>query len=155
MDWNIGVKNKMPWKKIETLVKEFPGLVDYLMFFKDGTVVQTSFKPPMNIPKMSESLLHICQDFQQFEEVCKYEKEEVVRHLFETVKYFIFILEFEDDLYLALILDKTAGGETKYNLLRKNLEWLEKKIEELKVSLVPEATPVPDTKPGTEPSVSP
>ncbi len=131
-------------KEIKNLVKEFPNLVDYLMFFKDGTVVQTSFKPPMNIPKMSETLLHICQDFQQFEEVCHYEKEAIVRHLFETVKYFIFILEFEDDLYLALILDKTAGGETKYNLLRMNLEWLEKKIEELKVDQDPETVPVPE-----------
>ncbi len=145
MDWNIGVKTKM-LKSIENLIKEFPNLVDYLMFFKDGTVVQTSFKPPMNIPKMSETLLHICQDFQQFEEVCHYEKDSVVRHLFETVKYFIFILEFEDDLYLALILDKTAGGEKKYNLLRMNLEWLEKKIEELKAPQDPETLPVPETK---------
>lgn len=127
-------------KQIENLVKTFPNLVDYLMFFKDGTVVQTSFKPPMNIPKMSETLLHICQDFQQFEEVCHYEKEPIVNHLFETAKYFIFILEFEDNLYLALILDKTAGGDEKYNLLRTNLEWLEKRIEEFK------ATPVPATR---------
>ncbi len=128
-------------KEIENLVKIFPNLVDYLIFFKDGTVVQTSFKPPMNIPKMSESLLHICQDFQQFEEVCHYEKEAVVRHLFETAKYFIFILEFEDNLYLALILDKTAGGEKKYNLLRMNLEWLEARIEELKAPISSEAPP--------------
>ncbi len=137
-------------KSIENLIKDFPNLVDYLMFFKDGTVVQTSFKPPMNIPKMSETLLHICQDFRQFEEVCRYEKESVVRHLFETVKYFIFILEFEDDLYLALILDKTAGGEKKYNLLRMNLEWLEKKIEELKSPPAPE-TPL-QKSPETEPN---
>jgi len=136
-------------KSIENLVKAFPNLVDYLMFFKDGTVIQTSFKPPMNIPKMSESLLHICQDFQQFEEVCQYEKEPVVRHLFETVKYFIFILEFEDSLYLALVLDKNAGGETKYNLLRKNLEWLEQKIEELKTA-PPVIETVPEKKSGTE-----
>src|SRR4030042_3066925 len=119
-------------KSVENLVKTFPNLVDYLMFFKDGTVVQTSFKPPVNIPKMSESLLHICQDFQQFEEVCQYEKETNVRHLFETMKYFVFILEFEDNLYLALVLNKNSGGETKYNLLRKNLELLEARIEDLK-----------------------
>ncbi len=92
-------------KRIENLVKDFPNLVDYLMFFKDGTVVQTSFKPPMNIPKMSETLLHICQDFKKFQEVCQYEKDLIVRHLFETAKYFIFIFEFEDDFYLALICE--------------------------------------------------
>ncbi len=149
MDWNIGVTYKM-LKSIENLIKEFPNLVDYLTFFNDGTVVQTSFKPPMNIPKMSETLLHICQDFQQFEEVCHYEKESIVRHLFETLKYFIFILEFEEGLYLALILDKNAHGETKYSLLRKNLEWLEKRIEELKLPQDPETVPVPEKIPETE-----
>ncbi len=136
-------------KEIEKIVKDFPNLVDYLIFFKDGTVVQTSFKPPMNIPKMSQTLLHICQDFQEFVKVCQYEKESIVHHLFETVKYFIFILEFEDDLYLSLLLDKTAGGEQKYNLLRMNLEWLEKKIEELHASIAPEAVPekMPEEKP--------
>ena len=118
-------------KEIENIVKMFPNLLHYIVFTKI-MVIQTSFKPPMFIPKMSEELLEITNHITQFIQLCQLDNEKIQNQLFETKNFFIFIIEIDDLTYLALIVKKTSETRERYITLRANLEYLDEKIQEIK-----------------------
>ena len=106
-------------EKFLELILKLPNLEHYLVFTNDGTILQTSFQAPSNVPKMGENLSGITSLFDKVLEYGQFHDEKVQRRIIMT-NHHVFAIEMVDQRTNACLVFKweTFTPEAFYDLVK-------------------------------------
>lgn len=93
-------------KDLERIKKQFSGLIHIASFYDDGTVFESTFEPPLNIPKIGESLSESIKYLEKLFELCQFEKEQYQNIIYETKNVQVVVLKSGEQSNVALLFRK-------------------------------------------------
>ncbi len=124
----------MLFKSIERIKEALPELVHFVMFYDDGTIFQTTFEQPVNIPQLGENLSECLQHIQNLFKLTNLKSTPYKRLIYETADLVFIILKLGERSNLALFFQK-GEEKPKISAIRRYLDRIEELIDTDKLSL--------------------
>jgi predicted regulator of Ras-like GTPase activity (Roadblock/LC7/MglB family) len=110
---------------LDRLKQELPDLDQYVVFFSDGSVFQTSFKAPYNIPKIGETLINVRNSYRELFDLMQVQNQIIKRQIIETPKFLIIIIKIDDLSFIALIFPNDVDLDKNIIRIQKCLQLIE------------------------------
>ena len=98
------------------------------MFYDDGTVFQTTFKEPINVPEIGTNLGHSLKHIRALFETAQIELKHFTKLIYETENYLVIIIRLGEGSNLALFFEK-GQEQPKISSIRRYLYRIEDLID--------------------------
>lgn len=124
----------MVFKSIQKIKETLPETMHIVMFYDDGTVLQTTFQEPVNIRDIGATLASNLKNMDEVFKLSKINKEDYIKLIYETENYLVLIHKLGEQSNLALFFLK--GEEfPKISAIRRYLYRIEYLMDTDKLSL--------------------
>ena len=121
----------MVLKNVETIMKQFPGILHATLFYNSGLGFQTTFpQSNVNIPELGKFLAEINSSFEKLMEISKFEGETFQKLIFETKNVVVIVVKLGEDSNLALFLEGGKAVKFSVEVIRKHLDRLKELIDQ-------------------------
>jgi predicted regulator of Ras-like GTPase activity (Roadblock/LC7/MglB family)/flagellar biosynthesis chaperone FliJ len=115
----------MVLKNIRRIQETLPNVLHVIMFYNDGTVFQTTFDPPVNIPKLGVNLSEIIAHFKTLKEFCNMEFGLLKNAIFETKNVIIGIIRIGEESFMAIFMENRGEKGIDFEPIKKYIGRLE------------------------------
>jgi len=119
---------------MDKIKEALPDLIQIVMFYDEGTVFQTTYEQPINIPKLGENLTESLSHIRQLLEICNIEIEPYTKLIYETKNIVIIVIKLGERSNLALFFRK-GDGLPKISSIRRYLLRIENLMDTDKLEL--------------------
>lgn len=124
----------MAFEKFSIYKEKFAHATNFMLVHQDGTVIQTDFQPPINIPKVGDNIVDMVKHFRTFMDLCKYEGELYQKQVLETANMIVIFVRLDEVNHLGLFFKKDQIQVDKIHFLEQTLRTIEE-IEKMKTEL--------------------
>jgi len=121
-------------RNIQRITEKLPEIKHIVMFYDDGTVFQTTFNEPINIPEIGKNLAQSLKHMEGLFETAQIELKHFSKLIYETENYLVIILRLGEGSNLALFFDK-GQEEPNISSIRRYLYRIEDLIDTDKLDL--------------------
>ena len=125
----------MVMKSFNGIKKHLPDLLHIVMFYNDGTVFQTTFKSPVNVPKLGISLSETLRDlkstanYSDIDEKIDVDVDNYVKLIYETQQIKLIVIKLGEESNIALFLDNAKKKKVNLEVIKNYLDKLEEIVD--------------------------
>ncbi|NHI91300.1 MAG: hypothetical protein EAX96_02270 [Candidatus Lokiarchaeota archaeon] len=135
----------MVLKSVKRIKETIPEIIHIAMFYDDGTVFQSTFDQPINVPKLGENLSEGLKHINDLLKISQFEGEILKKSVHETDNLIIIVLKLGEQSNLALFFKKGAE-EPDITPIRRYIQKIENLIDTDKKELDLQILMVIDTE---------
>ncbi len=119
----------MVFQNIKRIKRALPEVCHIAMFYNNGTIFQTTFEHPINIPKLGENLAEMLLHIKKLYDICEFKIDDYKRLVFETEEISLIVLKLGEDSNIGLFFRKEEGKDLKLGSIRRYLERIEDLVD--------------------------